>query len=325
MLRTMWGKLGVIVMLAGVAQAEPTARPWAAGVSDEHQARALELLGRGNEQMDRDDYAKAVEIYREAVAVWDHPAIRYNLALAEIHLDRPREADEDLARALRYPEALEPEIRQQAVVYQRLVHAQVVRLTVDCVDPGTHIELDGKPVEGTCPGTLVQSLLPGPHHLIATKPGYVTRTIDHDWSGGSDPHEKIDLMTYEEATVTRRRWARWKPWAITGAGLAIAGVGLGFELQSAATFRSYDKAVAVLCPDHPCAPPQLVTDAYSDARRDNKIAIGLFVAGGATLAAGGVLLWLNREIAEQVGYEHAPVVTASFGRNSSSVAVQASF
>src|SRR6185369_1390133 len=104
------------------------------------------------------------------------------------------------------------------------------------------------------------------------------------------------------------------PWAVVGAGAVVSLVGLGFELQSAATFRSYDRAIAVLCPDRPCdSVPTVVSDAYTEGRHENQIAIAAFAVGGATIATGAVLLWLNRGIEERLGYG-GPRVAAGVSR-----------
>src|SRR5678816_3672427 len=57
-------------------------RPWAAGVPADKQALALKLFQDGNSQLNDGIFTKAVELYREALKSWDHPAIHYNMALA---------------------------------------------------------------------------------------------------------------------------------------------------------------------------------------------------------------------------------------------------
>lgn len=319
------GVLGVLLVASPVASAEPDARPWAAGVSDADQTRALELLAKGNEQLDQGLYSAALDLYRQGIAIWDHPAIRYNVAVADINLERPIEAYQELERALAFPEALEPDVRDQAHAYERLLHAQIVHLSIECVDAGTRIMLDGVEIATPCPGSSDRLLLPGRHQLVATKSGYVTRAIELVPSGGDTPRERIDLMTIEEATVTRRRWPLWKPYAVIGGAAAIGVVGLIVELQSAATYRSYDHAIAELCPDRPCdSIPQVVTSANGNARRENYAAIGLFVGAGATLVTGAVLVWLDRAMSERLGY-NSPLPTASVGRDGASVGIHVAF
>jgi hypothetical protein len=322
------GVAALVMVLAGAARGEPAPeRAWAHGVSADAQTRATELFERGNALLQQSAFVQAIELYREAIAIWDHPAIRYNLAVADIHLERQIAAYEELGHALRFgPDALQPDVYRQALEYQRLLHAQIVELTVECVDAGTKITLDGAELAVPCPGSTAQLILPGLHRMVATRRGSVTRTIELAPAGGEAPHERIDLMTVEEATVTRRRWQRWKPWSLVGAGVVIGLVGAGFELQSAATFRSYDKAVAQLCKSGPCTTlPGVVDEAYAEARRDNQIAIGLFVTAGVTIATGAALVWLNRAVAEQIGYDHVPIAHVTIDSHGLGIAARLEF
>jgi hypothetical protein len=302
-----WGLALALALVSAplVAYADDAAvPPWAAGVSQADKDRAGELLAEGNVLLDQGLHAQAIEVYRKAIGHYDHPAIRYNIAVALISLQQPLEAYDELARALAYDgAALEPEVLPQARSYQQLLESQIVRVAIDCVEPGARAALDGKDL-GPCPFTRTELLLGGPHQLIAEKPGFLTRRFDVSAAGGEERSARIELMTIDEATVTRRRWARWKPWAVTGAGVAVGLAGLGFELQSSATLASYDDAVGVLCPDAPCdtLPPR-VADAYDRGRLQNRIAIGLFVTGGAVAATGAVLLYMNRGVTTRIGYD----------------------
>src|ERR1041384_5557334 len=78
---------------------EPTAtpkadapRPWAAGVSESEQAVALKLYVAGNLEFAESRFAQALAKYKEAIQHWEHPAIRYNMAVCLINLDQPLEA-----------------------------------------------------------------------------------------------------------------------------------------------------------------------------------------------------------------------------------------
>src|SRR5262249_43654840 len=80
-------------------------RPWAQGVSDQQQTQALDKFKQGNALFEDHQYANALTTYREAIAFWDHPAIRFNIAVSLIHLDDPVQAFENLESALRYGES----------------------------------------------------------------------------------------------------------------------------------------------------------------------------------------------------------------------------
>jgi hypothetical protein len=317
----------VVVLAAAPAIAEPV-RPWAVGVTEADQARAEELFARGNVSVEQGLFSDAVDLYRKALVIWDHPAIRYNLAVALINLEREIDADEQLEHALRFGAgALEPEVYKEALSYQRLLHAHIVHLVIDCVDADTQVTLDGKRLAVACPGTTRLRILPGGHRLIAEAPSSLTRTIDLAPAGGDEAHVHIDLMTIDEATIHHRRWARWKPWLVVGAGGLAGLIGAAIDLQAAATFRSYDRAVATLCPGPtPCQSlPAVVSDAAVEGRHERDAAFAGFAVGGAALVTGAVLVWFNRSIAERIGYEHAPIVTASLGRDAWGLAMHVAF
>jgi tetratricopeptide (TPR) repeat protein len=296
----------VLVCAPAAARADDPAAvpPWAAGVSQPDKDKAAELLAEGNVLLDQGLHAQAIEVYRRAIALYDHPAIRYNIAVALISLQQPLEAYAELERALAYDgAALEADVLPQARSYQRLLESQIVHVAIDCVETGARVSLDAKDL-GPCPMARTELVLAGPHQLVAEKAGYLTRRIDLTAAGGQQRTAHIDLMTIDEATVTRRRWTLWKPWAVTGAGMAVGLVGLGVELQSRATLASYDDAVQVLCPEAPCATlPPRVTDAYDRGKLENRIAISLFVTGGAVAVTGAVLAYVNRGVTERRGYD----------------------
>ena len=71
-------------------------RPWAKGVPEEAQKWAFVLFEEGNKLFENSEHAAALAKYRQALSVWDHPAIRYNAAVALINLDQPLAANENL-------------------------------------------------------------------------------------------------------------------------------------------------------------------------------------------------------------------------------------
>ena len=76
-----------------------------------------------------DKHREALAKYEDAVAVWDHPAIRFNMVRALIALDRPLEAYENLEKALAYgKDPLEDQVYSEAQNYQRLLEGLVDRL-----------------------------------------------------------------------------------------------------------------------------------------------------------------------------------------------------
>jgi hypothetical protein len=148
-------------------------RPWAVGVPDNRQAAALALYNAGNQEFVQGQFSQALTRYKQAILQWDHPAIRYNMAVCLIHLDQPVEARDNLERGLAYgAAALGPDSYAQGMAYRKLLDEKLVRLTLDCPEPDEEVMLDGVVVfKG--PGVVDRSLLPGEHQVVATKPGYL--------------------------------------------------------------------------------------------------------------------------------------------------------
>jgi len=136
-------------------------RPWAENIPSAQQEQALLLFGEANKLFEDSQHLAALAKYREALKVWDHPAIRYNAAVALIHLDQPLNAYENLEPALRYGEApLGPETYQQALTYRKLLLGQLAELKVTCAEQRAEVMLDGQSLF-VGPGEAARRLLPG--------------------------------------------------------------------------------------------------------------------------------------------------------------------
>jgi hypothetical protein len=272
-------------------------RPWAKGVSDDAQKQAFVLFEAGNKLFENSEHAAALVKYREALKIWDHPAIRYNAAVALINLDQPLAANENLERALRYGEApFNPETHQQALTYRKLLRGQLAELKVTCTEPGADVALDGTTLF-MAPAEASRWLLPGSHLLVARKTGFLTATRSLSLLPGKPAVESLVLQEIRTLpTRTVRRWPTWQPWAVLGGGalLAVAGVPLMLDVKS--NIVAYDDGIRQFCSGG-CPPgmiPQAVTDARARARTENIVAVSLFAVGGAALAGGVAMLVLNQ-------------------------------
>lgn len=311
-----WLACVAILLGAGRAVADDPAgskRPWADGVSAEQQAESTRLLQLGNSFFEKKQYQQALATYRQAIAAWDHPAIRFNIAVARIELDQPLAAYEDLVRALRYGAApLHPEAYAEALRYQKLLLGQLAQLKVVCREPGAQVLLDGEEIM-IGPGEMTRVLLPGKHQLVATKAVYVTATRALSLVAGQSTSEEIRLAPVAGPIVTERRWPVWAPWAIVGAGAGLALAGVPFRLAAGAAYDDYDRQVTAMCPARGCdigTLPQSVRDVKSRAQLENGVAVGLFAAGAAVAAGGIVLVLLNQPHAV---VEHVSVVPSAGG------------
>ena len=283
---------------AGAAENhDPSERPWAKGVPDDARRQALGLFEEGNKLFESSEYAAALARYREALKVWDHPAIRYNAAVALINLDQPLAANENLELALRHGAApFNPETHQQALTYQKLLRGQLAQLKVTCAEPDAEVTLDGKPLFAS-PGESTRWLLPGPHELVARKPGFLTETRSLNVLPGKPAVEAISLQESQTPrTKTVRRWEPWKPWTVLGAGALVALAGVPVILDAKKNIDAFDKEIVASCPGTMgcTAVPQRAIDARDRSHVESIVAVSLFTAGGVLLAGGAAMLIGNQ-------------------------------
>lgn len=271
-------------------------RPWAKGIPAATQEQALRIFREANSLFEESKYSQALALYRDALKVWDHPAIRYNAAVALINLDQPLAAFENLESALRFQEApFGAETHKQAQLYKKLLSGQLAELEVVCDEAGAEITLDGE-VLFIGPGQGHRRLIPGPHQLVARKSGYKTETAALQLLPGKLQHEEVKMQLLSAAPVNLvRRWPVWMPWTVAGAGALVALVGIPFMAAAQSSLNTFDADLARVCPLG-CtqdALPQTVLAARNAGRVENGVAVGLFTAGTAAVATGIVLVAMN--------------------------------
>ncbi|MBL0216111.1 MAG: tetratricopeptide repeat protein [Myxococcales bacterium] len=282
--------------MARVAHAETP--PWSVGVTDAKKAEAQKFLEAGNALFLDRKYAEALEKYKSAVGAWDHPAIRFNIVRCLIQLDHTVEASDNLKQALKYGAApLEEAVYTEALAYDKLLSNQIGDLTVSCLQPDVKLTLDGQPLTG-CPGKETRRVSPGPHQLVGTKAGLLTKTVEVMVLGGKAQDVPVKLEPLGRAARIEHRWPTYLPWVVFGAGFAVAGIGAVLDLNAKADMDSYDRSVAQFCSVTACGPDDTRLDPVrgldDDARFKNKVAVSVLTVGIATIATGAVMLYLNR-------------------------------
>jgi hypothetical protein len=267
--------------------------PWSRGVSAAQKATAQALLEQGNDLFVQNQYKDALAKYQDAVASWDHPAIRFNMVRALIALDRPLDAYDNLQKALAYgKDPLEDQVYAEALNYQILLEGQIATLSVQCKQDGVQISIDGEAFL-SCPGAKSERILPGSHAVVGKKDGYMTSTQDVTMLPGKTAPIDVQLESIQQATRTRTRWATWKPWAVAGGGLVFGGLGVLVDLQASSDMNAYESEVATQCAEKGC-PAGMAPLGESRALLENRVAIGIMAVGGAVVAAGVTMVILNR-------------------------------
>jgi tetratricopeptide (TPR) repeat protein len=271
-------------------------QPWAVGVTDAQKAGAQKLLEEGNALFLKKDYAQALEKYKAAVGSWDHPAIRFNMVRCLIQLDRPVEASDSLALALKYGAApLEEAVYTEALSYQKLLASQIGDLDIKCDQPGVKVTLDGQHLLD-CPGKEHRRVSPGQHQLVGTKDGFLTKTTEVVVIGAKTQDASVALIPLGKAAKIVHRYPTWIPWTVFGGGLVVAGFGALIQYDASSTMAAYDRSVSTNCGGAGCAKGDTRIDdnQRQSALTENKIAISVMTVGAATAVVGGVLLYMNR-------------------------------
>lgn len=287
-----------------MAEAKRPVTPWSKGVPAAQQDRALKLFQEGNVLLEQYKYTEAAAVYEEALAAWDHPNIRFNIAICMINMRQPLVAWNHLKQAIRFGDGppLGKRLYTEAMTSLAALESTLAELTVKSGDPGVTVMVDGAPIL-TAPGTHTMKLLAGKHQLVATRPGYITDSRALDLAAGKPvteqialAPEKVKLQVEVQRENYERRWPWWTPWAVTGSSVAVGLLGTAVYVGARSQIKQYDRDLAVLCPfgcTEDQIPAELKAQARS-ARRNSGVGIGLWCGAGALAITGGVMAILNR-------------------------------
>lgn len=270
----------------------PKPMPWAKGVSAEDRAEAEAIFAKGNVHYGDKDYAKALEQYRAAVKIWDHPSIRFNMTVALIDLESWVDAWHSLARSLRFGKGpLSDKTFADAKRYDRLLKGLVAVVKVASKPAGAALELDGKPIAAGAD----QVITVGDHVIVAKKAGFVTTTQKLQARGGAPQAVEVLLLPQ---TRTRKVYpmADWVPWVTIGAGVVVAAAGLPLWFTAKADLETYDGLVSNACGGgcHLDSLPADVADAKTKWESEYGGSLALFALGGAAVVTGALLFILNQ-------------------------------
>ena len=286
----------------GAEVLERDERPWSRGVTLADRRAARELFLEGNRLFRVPLFARASAHYQAALDKWKHPAFSYNLALAQMNLGQEVLARANLEIAMRHGE--EPLGAEEFQEAQKQLHAlerQLGRVVIHCQTEGAEVTLDGD-ILFTGPGSYQGWVKAGAHELTAKKSDYLSEARRLEVAGGKVAEADLRLITLDEAAGMNRRWTVWKPWAVVAAGTAVMLGGGVLHSLSAKNFSDYDDAFLRL----PCVTDEgalgctradigaELNDQLDTARQQQRLAIGAYAFGGALLATGAVLLYMNR-------------------------------
>lgn len=272
------------------------ARPWARGVSEADQQAARQFFREGNEARRDSLFTRAALKYREALALWRHPAIHFSLAQVLLALDQPVEVHEQLGAALRFGAVpLDADRYELALRQQEQVERTLAKVMLSCEVPGAGVTIDGLPVF-EAPGRHEAVLRAGRHTFAASRAGFLSVELPKVLSGGDVLRLRLELSRAEELTQYRRLWPVWAPWTVAASGAGLLGLGVGLQFAARSAYVRYDDGI-IACAQlgsGGCVPsiPLNRTRQAGDALHAGAIASA--AVGGGALVAGLVAAYLNR-------------------------------
>jgi hypothetical protein len=265
------------------------------GASPEAQEKARVLADEGYELVVQLRHAEAGEKYAEAARSWNRADIHNLAGVAFLNALRLLDAYEHVSEAVRCGRGLldDEELQEAQNRLQRL-QRRLTDLEVRVDEPGARVLLN-KQLWFTGAGTQKRTLVAGQYIVTVEKPGYVAVLEPVVLDEGKRVIFQPTLMTERDGIIVHRRFRRWLPWTIAGAGAVMAGTGLGLRVSATGRNNDYDRALR-----ERCAQGCLLTD-LSDlegqrarARTENVVGLGMLGAGAAALTAGLALAFINQ-------------------------------
>ena len=190
------------------------------------------------------------------------------------------------------PDALIGAHRELArTLEQTLLDEHLAIVGVRCDQPGVTVELDGKLlVHG--PGAGKRVVLPGDHVISARKPGHFA--VVQQVAPAAGKHSRVTVQLSPDRIVGVRRWTAWKPWAVIGAGAALAAVGGGLRFDANRRILGARRAFLAQCDGETLCDPLVERESQGPATVERDVGLGAVIAGSAVVAAGLTLVLLNR-------------------------------
>jgi tetratricopeptide (TPR) repeat protein len=232
-----------VLLHASMAAAE---KPWEAGITPKTRATAQALFEAGNQLFAQQAHAPALEKYKQAIALWDHPLIRLNMAVTELELDRVLEAADDLDAALRFGAApFSDEEYRNALDQQELIAKRVGYIEASCTEPDAQVLLDGAPWL-SCPASAKRRVLVGTHVLVGEKDEYVTIARRVTIAASATSTESLRFTRQESAVeLSDDPVPLWRsPWIWSSAALLAAGTGVTFHILAREDQDRLDRIIA---------------------------------------------------------------------------------
>jgi len=296
--------LALLVPTATTAHAEDA-------VASEKLTAARTAFERGAKFAAEERWGDALAAFSESAALRPHATTTYNVGYCERALGHAVRARKNFALALAQDIAsngteLTVELRSASKRYLDELRAQVATPKV-IVPKGVAITIDGRPLEVADNGRLLAGTrAPGPgepapdttlsvevdagaHEIVIMAPDGRSKVGHEYFPPGSTKEVRLDLPPPASPSTTviidgsrsRRAWG----YVIGGFGLVGMGIGTYFGLAARSTWNDAKDA----CPGRTACNDEAVR-LSADARAEANVSTIAFVAGGAALVGGTILV-----------------------------------
>lgn len=255
-----------------------------------------------------EDFATALEQFRRAYDIQQHPIVVFNLGLAEAKMKLPLEAVEHFEQLLQDP-AADAELKSRAKSELELAQGMVASVSVEFLGPGRaarsiELKVGDQTATGDAPAIRVN---PGKYHVSVRVDGkeVVSRDVELATS------ERFRLAVDQRGAVTTPvpeapKEARTADrdglspvWAYVGAGLTVVlgGVTLWSGLDTQSAVQEFDEREASL----PESEAQMLLDeGHAKETRTNILIGATSVVGVTTLILTAFFVdWGGRDHPEQ--------------------------
>lgn len=139
--------------------------------------------------------------------------------------------------------------------------------------------------------------------------------------------ELAPAQTHVQSDSDPRPWPAWLPWATAGGGLAILAVGGGLYRAASNNYDEYDAQIEAQCGLAGCIGDELadLTPQLDRARTQETVSKVAFVVGGAAIATGAVLYFLDRRASSESATIDRITVIPSLGPGVAGVTTSIAF
>lgn len=206
-------------MIALVAWSQ-SARGQPADAKAVARAKALE----GSRIADEGQHERALELFREAYALYPEPAYLYDMGVECQAMGRDVEALDAYGRFLRDPRNTPRSLVTHASELQAELEKRLGEIQLRGAPDGAEIDIDDQP-RGTAPPRERMRAKPGLHRVVVRRPGYSPFQADVQVPEGGPVVVDVAPLTPAEQTVTAGSEQKpWLSWTFSlGAGFWTAG------------------------------------------------------------------------------------------------------